>query len=285
MFKNKETFKREFTDRIIEKYGRDPKDCHLLECYDILGTMVRDYANVDSKHCKDIVNEKGKKQLIYFSMEFLIGRLLTSNLVNLGIYGVVKDGLSDLGIDFNKLEEEESDAGLGNGGLGRLAACFLDSIASLGYPGHGNCIRYDYGFFRQRIINGHQEEVPDQWLLNGNPWEIRKPKHSVEVKFYGNAETYQDAEGHFRSRTVNALSVLAIPYDVPIVGYGNKVTNTLRLWSAEPADEQLPNTHDFAGYLSFVKDLTHGLYPDDSTEQLAEKSVVISNAVAMTWIT
>lgn len=267
MFKNKETFKREFTDRIIEKYGRDPKDCHLLECYDILGTMVRDYANVDSKHCKDIVNEKGKKQLIYFSMEFLIGRLLTSNLVNLGIYGVVKDGLSDLGIDFNKLEEEESDAGLGNGGLGRLAACFLDSIASLGYPGHGNCIRYDYGFFRQRIINGHQEEVPDQWLLNGNPWEIRKPKHSVEVKFYGNAETYQDAEGHFRSRTVNALSVLAIPYDVPIVGYGNKVTNTLRLWSAEPADEQLPNTHDFAGYLSFVKDLTHGLYPDDSTEQ------------------
>lgn len=144
---------------------------------------------------------------------------------------------------------------------------FLDSIASLGYPGHGNCIRYDYGFFRQRIINGHQEEVPDQWLLNGNPWEIRKPKHSVEVKFYGNAETYQDAEGHFRSRTVNALSVLAIPYDVPIVGYGNKVTNTLRLWSAEPADEQLPNTHDFAGYLSFVKDLTHGLYPDDSTEQ------------------
>lgn len=267
MFKNKETFKREFTDRIIEKYGRDPKDCHLLECYDILGTMVRDYANVDSKHCKDIVNEKGKKQLIYFSMEFLIGRLLTSNLVNLGIYGVVKDGLSDLGIDFNKLEEEESDAGLGNGGLGRLAACFLDSIASLGYPGHGNCIRYDYGFFRQRIINGHQEEVPDQWLLNGNPWEIRKPKHSVEVKFYGNAETYQDAEGHFRSHTVNALSVLAIPYDVPIVGYGNKVTNTLRLWSAEPADEQLPNIHDFAGYLSFVKDLTHGLYPDDSTEQ------------------
>ena len=267
MFKNKETFKREFTDRIIEKYGRDPKDCHLLECYDILGTMVRDYANVNSKHCKDIVNEKGKKQLIYFSMEFLIGRLLTSNLVNLGIYGVVKDGLSDLGIDFNKLEEEESDAGLGNGGLGRLAACFLDSIASLGYPGHGNCIRYDYGFFRQRIINGHQEEVPDQWLLNGNPWEIRKPKHSVEVKFYGNAETYQDAEGHFRSCTVNALSVLAIPYDVPIVGYGNKVTNTLRLWSAEPADEQLPNTHDFAGYLSFVKDLTHGLYPDDSTEQ------------------
>lgn len=267
MFNSKEEFKAEFCQRIVEKYGRDPKESHISECYDVLGTMVRDYANVNTKECKDAVAAKGAKQLIYFSMEFLIGRLLTSNLVNLGIYNLVKEGLGDLGIDFNELEEQESDAGLGNGGLGRLAACFLDSIASLGLVGHGNCIRYDYGFFRQKIVGGHQDEVPDQWLLNGNPWEIRKPKHSVEVKFYGNAETYQDADGAIRSRTVNALSVLAIPYDIPIIGYGNRVTNTLRLWSAEPSDEQLPNNHDFAGYLSFVKDLTHGLYPDDSTEQ------------------
>ncbi|HBD06561.1 MAG TPA: glycogen phosphorylase [Firmicutes bacterium] len=267
MFSSKENFKKEFCQRIVEKYGRDPSDSHISECYDVLGTMVRDYANVDAKSCKELVNKQKAKQLIYFSMEFLIGRLLTSNLINLGIYNIVKDGLADLGIDFNELEEQESDAGLGNGGLGRLAACFLDSIASLSLPGHGNCIRYDYGFFRQKIVNGHQEEVPDQWLLNGNPWEIRKPKHSVEVKFYGNAETYQDENGQIRSRTVNALSVLAIPYDIPVVGYKNHITNTLRLWSAEPSDEQLPNTHDFAGYLSFVKDLTHGLYPDDSTEQ------------------
>lgn len=267
MFSNKESFKKEFCQRMIEKYGRDPKDSHISECYDVLGTMVRDYANVNNKECKDLVVKNKNKQLIYFSMEFLIGRLLTSNMVNLNIYNLVKESLEDLGIDFNELEEQESDAGLGNGGLGRLAACFLDSIASLGYPGHGNCIRYDYGFFRQKIIDAHQEEVPDQWLLNGNPWEIRKPKHSVEVKFYGNAETYQDENGNIRSRTVNALSVLAIPYDIPVIGYDNKVTNTLRLWSAEPSDEQLPNNHNFAGYLSFVKDLTHGLYPDDSTEQ------------------
>lgn len=267
MFSSKESFKKEFCERVVAKYGRDPNDSHISECYDVLGTMVRDYANVYAKVCKDKLIKQESKQLIYFSMEFLIGRLLTSNLVNLGIYNIVKDGLADLGIDFNELEEQESDAGLGNGGLGRLAACFLDSIASLSLAGHGNCIRYDYGFFRQKIASGHQEEVPDQWLLNGNPWEIRKPKHGVEVKFYGSAETYQDEDGQIRSRTVNALSVLAIPYDIPVVGYQNGITNTLRLWSAEPSDEQLPNTHDFQGYLSFVKDLTHGLYPDDSTEQ------------------
>ena len=267
MFSSKESFKKEFCQRVVAKYGRDPSDSHISECYDVLGTMVRDYANIDSKNCKEKVVDQKAKQLIYFSMEFLIGRLLTSNLINKNIYNIVKDGLADLGIDFNELEDQESDAGLGNGGLGRLAACFLDSIASLGLVGHGNCIRYDYGFFRQKISNGHQEEIPDQWLLNGNPWEIRKPKHSVEVKFYGNAETYQDENGQIRSRTVNALSVLAIPYDIPVVGYQNGITNTLRLWSAEPADEHLPNTHDFQGYLTFVKDLTHGLYPDDSTEQ------------------
>lgn len=267
MFSSKESFKNEFRRRIVEKYGRDVKDCDITECYDILGTMIRDYANIDTKECKDLVAEKGAKQLIYFSMEFLIGRLLTSNLVNLGLFRLVREGLSELGLDINRIEDQESDAGLGNGGLGRLAACFLDSIASLGYAGHGNCIRYDYGFFRQKIVDGAQEEVPDQWLLNGNAWEIRKPKHAVEVKFYGNAETYQDENGLVRSRTVNALTVLAIPYDVPIIGYRNKVTNTLRLWYAEPSDENLPSNQDFTGYLQFVRDLTHGLYPDDSTEQ------------------
>ncbi len=267
MFSSKENFKKEFRRRIVEKYGRDVKDCHITECYDILGTMVRDYANINTKDCKELVVKNGTKQLIYFSMEFLIGRLLTSNLVNLGIFNVVQDGLNDLGIDLNDVEEQESDAGLGNGGLGRLAACFLDSLASLGLVGHGNCIRYDYGFFRQKIKDGKQEEVPDQWLLNGNAWEIRKPKHAVEVKFYGNAETYQDENGYVRSRTVNALTVLAIPYDIPVIGYRNGVTNTLRLWYAEPSDENLPSNQDFTGYLQFVRDLTHGLYPDDSTEQ------------------
>ena len=156
--------------------------------------------------------------------------------------------------------------------------------------GHGNCIRYDYGFFRQKIKDGKQEEVPDQWLLNGNAWEIRKPKHAVEVKFYGNAETYQDENGYVRSRTVNALTVLAIPYDIPVIGYRNGVTNTLRLWYAEPSDENLPSNQDFTGYLQFVRDLTHGLYPDDSTEQgrllrLRQQYFLVSAAVSYTHLT
>ena len=129
----------------------------------------------------------------------------------MGIYDVVKEGLSDFNIDINELEQVESDAGLGNGGLGRLAACFLDSIASLGYLGHGNCIRYAYGFFRQRIVNGKQVELPDQWLTDGNPWEIRKPKYAVEVKFYGRPETYLKADGTFGIKTTQTVNVRAVP--------------------------------------------------------------------------
>lgn len=266
MFTNKETFKEEFKKRVVEKYGVDYKRAHITELYDVLGTMVRDYSAEDWKNSKDIVTEKHEKQLVYFSMEFLIGRLLVNNMQNLGIYNVARDGLKELGIDINKLEDQESDAGLGNGGLGRLAACFLDSIASLGYPGHGNCIRYEYGFFKQKIVDGQQVEVPDQWLANPYVWEIKKPKHAVEVKFYGQAETYQDVDGCIRSRTVNAMCVKAVPYDVPVIGYRNHVVNTLRLWSAEPSEENLPSNLSFAEYLQSLKELCHGLYPDDSTE-------------------
>lgn len=217
MFTNKETFKEEFKQRCVTKYGVDMSRCHITELYEVLGTMVRDYCAEDWKTSKDYVSERHEKQLVYFSMEFLIGRLLVNNMMNLGIYQVAKDGLKDLGIDIHQLEEQESDAGLGNGGLGRLAACFLDSIASLGYPGHGNCIRYEYGFFKQKIIDGKQVEVPDQWLQNTNVWEIKKPKHAVEVKFYGRAETYQDVDGCIRSRTVDAMTVKAVPYDVPVI--------------------------------------------------------------------
>ncbi|MFA6624604.1 MAG: glycogen/starch/alpha-glucan phosphorylase [Bacilli bacterium] len=261
-------FKTDFTQRCIEKYGRDPKKLRSLELYDILGTIVRDYANIYGKKCKEEVVEHSQKQLIYFSMEFLIGRELSTNLYNLGILDDVKTSLSDLGINYSELKEQEPDAGLGNGGLGRLAACFMDSIASLGLPGHGNCIRYEYGFFRQKIRNGRQEEYPDTWLLNGFPWEIRKPNDAVTVKFYGNPETYRDDKtGDVRWRTNNAYSVLAVPYDVPIIGYKNEVVNTLRLWYAEPSEAELPPAADFTSYLKFIRDITHGLYPDDSTEE------------------
>ena len=266
MFENKESFKKEFAKRLLEKYGVEVANSHISERYTVLGEMVRDYANVDwnGMHQKAIGDET--RTLIYFSMEFLIGRLLINNLQNLGIYQVVKDGLNDLHINLHELEEEEPDAGLGNGGLGRLAACFLDSIASLGYIGHGNCIRYEYGFFRQKIVNGKQKELPDQWLTNGNVWEVRKPKYAVEVKFYGNPETYLKPNGTYGIHTVNAVSVRAVPYDVPVVGYRNHVTNTLRLWNAEPSNKNLPSSMSFEEYLRTIKELCHGLYPDDSTE-------------------
>ncbi len=266
MFTNKENFKKVFQERAIAKYGNDYKKCHITELYDILGTMVRDYTSFSWKESKEYVTKNKDKQLVYFSMEFLIGRLLVNNLQNLGVYQVCKEGLKELGIDIHKIEEQESDAGLGNGGLGRLAACFLDSIASLGYPGHGNCIRYEYGFFKQKIVDGRQIEVPDQWLSTNNVWEIRKPKHAVDVKFYGQAETYQDENGNIRSRTINAMHVKAVPYDIPVIGYKNKVVNTLRLWSAEPTEDNLPSNQSFSEYLAAIRELCHGLYPDDSTE-------------------
>ncbi len=267
MFKNKEEFKTEYSHRMREKYGIEVKESHITERYDILGEMVRDYANTDwyKTHEKSAVEDQ--RTLIYFSMEFLIGRLLVNNMQNLGIYEVVKSGLADFNINIHELEEQEADAGLGNGGLGRLAACFLDSIASLGYIGHGNCIRYQYGFFRQKIMNGKQKELPDQWLNNGNVWEVRRSKYSVHVKFYGNPETYLKPNGTYGIRTANAVILRAVPYDVPVVGYHNHVTNTLRLWNAEPSSLDLPNNVSFTDYLSTLNELCHGLYPDDSTEQ------------------
>jgi starch phosphorylase len=266
MFENKETFKKEFISRMSKKYGVSVKQSHISERYEILGDMVREFANTNWRLTQEKVDNKKEKQLLYFSMEFLIGRLMVNNMMNLGVYQVAKDGLEELDINIHKLEELESDAGLGNGGLGRLAACFLDSIASLGYPGNGNCIRYEYGFFRQKIVNGKQKELPDQWLSNGYVWEVRKPKHAVEVKFYGNPETYIKENGEFAVRIVNAVSVRAMPYDVAVVGYQNNVANTLRLWSAEPSEENLPKNQSFDDYLITLKEITYGLYPDDSTE-------------------
>ena len=174
-FKNKKEFQEEFKRRIIERYGRSIEQAHITEKYMVLGEMVRDYASVHWNDSKNAIAEKKSKQMYYFSMEFLMGRLLTNNLMNLGIYDLVKEGLADLDLDINELENLESDAGLGNGGLGRLAACFLDSLASLNLPGNGNCIRYEYGLFKQKIVNNEQVEVPDQWLSLGNVWEVRKP--------------------------------------------------------------------------------------------------------------
>jgi glycogen/starch/alpha-glucan phosphorylases len=261
MFKTKEEFKYEFSKRIIESYGRTVEESHITEKFMVLETMVRDYASVNWAMTKLAVKANEQKQVHYFSMEFLMGRLLVNNLMNLGIYEVAKEGLADYGINIHDLEELESDAGLGNGGLGRLAACFMDSLASLSYPAFGNTIRYEYGLFKQKIENGYQVEVPDQWLKLGNMWEVRKPKHAVEVKFWGKV-VWNDQTKQWDH--VDAECVRAIPYDVPIIGHDTTVTNTLRLWHAEPSDN-VPTNKDFRQYNQEVSDICQNLYPDDST--------------------
>ena len=267
MFTNKEEFKEAFKTRLIETYGTTVELTHPTERYMVLGEMTRDYASVNWKDTKVAIDNQQAKQVYYFSMEFLLGKSLTSNLKNLGIYDMVFDGLKELGIDYQDLADIECDAGLGNGGLGRLAACFMDSAASLKYPINGNCIRYQYGLFRQKIDEaGNQVEVPDMWLKIGNAWEIRKPKHAVDVKFYGNIEMHADEDGTLHFEHVNAQHIMAIPYDMPMIGANTKMTNTLRLWSAEPTDTA-PIGVDFRKYLSDVSEICLNVYPDDSTEE------------------
>ncbi len=267
MFTNKEEFKEAFKTRLIETYGTTVELTHPTERYMVLGEMTRDYASVNWKDTKVATDNQQAKQVYYFSMEFLLGKSLTSNLKNLGIYDMVFEGLKDLGIDYQDLADIECDAGLGNGGLGRLAACFMDSAASLKYPINGNCIRYQYGLFRQKIDEeGNQVEVPDMWLKIGNAWEIRKPKHAVDVKFYGNIEMHADEDGTLHFEHVNAQHIMAVPYDMPMIGANTKMTNTLRLWSAEPADTA-PIDVDFRKYLSDVSEICLNVYPDDSTEE------------------
>ena len=187
-------------------------------------------------------------------------------MMSLGIYDVVKDGLADLGIDINDIEDIETDAGLGNGGLGRLAACFLDSLATLKYPGSGNTIRYKNGLFKQLIENNEQVEVPDQWLRIENPWEVRKADKTVDVRFYGYVDITRDANGELEFHRKDTEHVLAVPYDMPIIGSNNSTANTLRMWNAEPSDD-LPAGRDYRKYLSDVEDICLNLYPDDTTEQ------------------
>lgn len=265
MFSNSDEFKEEYKRRIVAKYGRSIEQSHMTEKYMVLGEMIRDFASENWKSSKEEIASKEQKQMHYFSMEFLMGRLLTNNLMNLGIYDIVRKGLSDLNIDINELEDMESDAGLGNGGLGRLAACFLDSLASLNLPGHGNCIRYQYGLFKQDIVNNEQVELPDNWMKLGNVWEVRKPKHAVNVKFGGSVDMWMGEDGKAIVNHIPDMVVRAIPYDVPVVGYETKLTNTLRLWSAEVADEAV-NSKDLANYLHEVEEINMNVYPDDSTE-------------------
>lgn len=265
MFRDKFDFKKTFSDRVVEKYGRSLEQAHITEKYVVLGEMVRQYASLHWKDTKERVATLKGKQMFYFSMEVLIGRLLSNSLLNLGIHDVVKEGLEELDVDLEELVDLEVDPALGNGGLGRLAACFLDSLATLGLPGHGNTIRYEYGLFKQKIENGYQVEVPDQWLRLGNVWEVRKTKNAVQVPFWGDIEISTSLNGELEYKHVNTECVRAVPCDVPVVGQGTDVTNTLRLWTAEACDS-IPKNKNFRTYLSEVSELTQNVYPDDSDE-------------------
>ncbi len=267
MFENKEEFKKEYNRRLIQSFGTTVEDTYPADRFLVLGQMIRDHAGMNWRETKIISKEKHSKKVFYFSMEFLLGKMMTSNLKNLAIYDIVVDGLKDLGIEYEELASLEKDAGLGNGGLGRLAACFMDSAASMNLPVNGNCIRYQSGFFHQNIDkNGNQVEVPDMWLRNGNPWEIRKIKHAVDVRFYGNVEVWGDEKGDLHFHRVNTEHILAVPYDIPLIGANTPMTNTLRLWSAEPADIA-PTWMDYRKYLSEVNEICENLYPDDSTPE------------------
>lgn len=265
-FSSTQNFVESFKTNVSEQYGRDFEDTYPVERYLVLGAMIRDYAGINWKETKNAIKESQTKQLYYFSMEFLMGRLMTNNLMNMGIYDIVKDGLDELGMSINEMEELESDAGLGNGGLGRLAACFLDSLASLNLAGHGNCIRYRYGLFKQKIVDNQQVELPDCWLERGNIWEVWKPHHTVTVKFGGTVDGYMGYDGKFYVQHNPDFVVKAVPYDEPIVGYHTTTTNTLRLWDAA-VDPDFVQHGNFQNYLNNVNALTANVYPDDSTNE------------------
>jgi starch phosphorylase len=216
------------------------KDRHSATAYDnfkALAIAIRDRITERWIATQQKYHKENAKRVYYLSMEFLIGRLLGTNILNLGIWDQTKTALQAQGIDIEELREEETDAGLGNGGLGRLAACFLDSMATLGIPAHGYGIRYEYGIFNQKIINGHQVELPEEWLSKDYPWEFQRLEYTTKIRFYGRTETATDAEGRERILWLDTQDVLAVPYDIPIVGYKSDVVNTLRLWSARSSEE------------------------------------------------
>lgn len=257
MVTDKALFCNCYRDRFAALFGKPWEEGTLSEYYLALAGQVRDKISENWIKTKLQYSQKNEKQAYYFSIEFLPGRFLTQNLINLGYMETVREALAGLGLDLEKIQEQEQDPGLGNGGLGRLAAGFLDSLAALGLPGHGMGIRYRYGFFEQKIVNGSQVELPDNWLKCGNSWEYRRPEEAVVIPYGYEHENYE--------------VVRAVPYDIPIVGYRNDIVNTLRLWSAEPAEAEF-EYHTFScgdysrafAQKNLAEAVSQVLYPDDS---------------------
>ncbi len=267
---DKKAFKEAYINKFLELHGIDLREGSNKQKYEALAGLIRDYVSRKWLRSNKRNNKSGQKQVYYFSMEFLVGRLLGDALLNLGIRDICKDALHELNIDLDDLETLEHDQGLGNGGLGRLAACFLDSMASLNIPGNGCGIRYKYGFFEQKIVEGKQVEVSDDWLKEGNAWETRRINKSEIVKFGGEVKVdYINNKLTFTH--INYEPVLAVPYDTPVVGYENDVVNTLRLWSAEAVSNEFDYSSFSRGeflkaieYKNSVESISQVLYPEDS---------------------
>ena len=243
------------------------------DCYKALAYAVRDRIVDRWMATQDAYRAAKVRRVYYLSLEFLIGRLLGNNVINLGLEQQCREAMDSLGLDWNRLRDYEMDAGLGNGGLGRLAACFMDSLATLNLPATGYGLRYDYGIFRQRIINGEQREEPDNWLKYGYPWEIQRPEYACLIGFGGHVEHYTGRTGRDEWVWVPAQQVQAVPYDLPIVGYKGKTVSTLRLWSAKATNEFSLDEFNRGDYVEAVEakvlaeNLTKVLYPNDSTTQ------------------
>lgn len=270
---NSDSITKDIRKKIASMFSQEIEEASLINKYIAIGNVVKDYCSESMLATKKLYKENCSKKMFYFSMEFLIGRLLESNLINLGIREQFIEALKELDINFEEIANMETDPGLGNGGLGRLASCFMDSLASLGYPGYGCGIRYQYGLFQQKIVNGYQVEGPDNWLKNGNVWETRMPDNSVVVRFGGEVELMQ--EGCRRSVSYSKCEFIkAVPYDISIVGYENKIVNNLRLWSAETVEDDFDYSSFIQGNYckafeskSLITSVSQVLYPDDSNDQ------------------
>ena len=231
---SKKVFIKTVSDNLKNKYRKTINDATQQELYQAVSEAVKDVIMDEWIATQRVMDKDDPKVVYYMSMEFLMGRALGNNLINLSAYKEVKEALTEIGVDINAIEDQEPDPALGNGGLGRLAACFMDSLATLGYPAYGCGIRYRYGMFKQQISDGFQIEVPDNWLKDGYPFELRRPEYCYEVKFGGYVQESTDENGELHFEQKDYQSVLAVPYDMPIVGYDNNVVNSLMIWDAEP---------------------------------------------------
>ena len=267
---SKKVFIKTVSDNLKNKYRKTIDDATQQELYQAVSEAVKDVIMDEWIATQRVMDKDDPKVVYYMSMEFLMGRALGNNLINLSAYKEVKEALDEIGVDINAIEDQEPDPALGNGGLGRLAACFMDSLATLGYPAYGCGIRYRYGMFKQQISDGFQIEVPDNWLKDGYPFELRRPEYCYEVKFGGYVQESTDENGELHFEQKDYQSVLAVPYDMPIVGYDNNVVNSLMIWDAEPKNGFSLESFDQGDYDKAVeqenlaRNLVEVLYPNDN---------------------